>query len=104
MEHDNVYYINVKPYTASIPFSDMARRYYDKFGAKSSAANFVTSIVSRMDQYNFIVTPKSAAEGKVDEVVSKKIIVHLEEFFQSNKKKGTRRRRRRRNGGTRKRS
>jgi hypothetical protein len=104
MEHDNVYYINVKPYTASIPFSDMARRYYDKFGAKGSGADFVAGIVSRMDQYNFIVTPKSAAEKKVDEVVSKKIIVHLEEFFQSNKKKGTRRKRRLKNGGTRKRS
>lgn len=104
MEHDNVYYINVKPYTASIPFSDMARRYYDKFGAEGSLSNFVAGIVSRMNQYNFIVTPKSASEEKVDEVVSKKIIVHLEEFFQSNKKKGTRRKRRRRNAGTRKRS
>ena len=38
-----------------------------------------------MKQYNFTVTPKSSEELKVDEVIGKKIMYHLEQFFNKGK-------------------
>ena len=29
MDHENVYYINIKPYYNSLPFEDMAQIYYN---------------------------------------------------------------------------
>ena len=40
MEHNNVYYINVKPYSHSMDFSAMAARYFDKFGADIPQSEF----------------------------------------------------------------
>ena len=39
MEHDNVFYINVKPYTYNIEFKDMAERYYNKIGINMDKLN-----------------------------------------------------------------
>ena len=48
-----------------------------------------------MNEYNFTVIDKGEKEKKVDEIISKKIILHLEEFFNNNNK--TRRKRNKRN-------
>lgn len=94
MEHNNVFYINVKPYIYNIKFKDMAERYYDKIGIDMNKEEFVSSINTYMKDYNFTVTTKNEVEIKVDEIISKKIIIHLEEFF-DNKKRRTRRKNRR---------
>lgn len=108
MEHDQVYYINVKPYTFSMGFREMAERYLERshvHGVEPDQySDFVGSVVRYMKRYRYTVTQKPAAEVKVDEVISKKIIIHLEEFFNKNKsKKQTRKRRRRSKRGTRRR-
>lgn len=94
MEHNNVFYINVKPYIYNIKFKDMAERYYDKIGIDMNKEEFVSSINTYMKDYNFTVTTKNEVEIKVDEIISKKIIIHLEEFF-DNKKRRTRRKKKR---------
>ena len=96
MEHSNVFYINVKPYTYNMKFKDMAERYYQQIGSDMTKENFLSYINNYMGQYNFTVINKDETEIKVDEIISKKIIIHLEEFF-NNKKRRTRRKRNKRN-------
>jgi hypothetical protein len=93
MERDNVYYIHVKPYTYSIPFDEMAGRYFDRYlndDKKIDKSDFIHSIVTNMKKYNFIVKSKSELEQTADSVVSKQILVHLEDFFKKEKTRNTR--------------
>ena len=90
MEHDNVYYINIKPYTFSMPFEEMADRYYCKRNLSMDKEDFIRKIVSNMKKYNYPVVKKSVVETDVDNIISKKIITHLEEFFKRTKKNTTR--------------
>jgi hypothetical protein len=93
MVEDNIYYINVKPYIFSIPFEEMAQRYYDKYLKKSETDNrdgFIQSIVTTMRKYNFIVRPKSDIEHKTDKIISKQLLIHLENFFKKGQSKNTR--------------
>ena len=81
----NVYYINVKPFWYSLPFSVMSERYYDLKAADlvgaGSKADFVKKMNEYTSMYKFSVMEKSDAEKKVDEIVGEKIMSHLEEFF-----------------------
>jgi len=101
MEHDNVYYINVKPYTFSMPFEEMADRYYHKKDLSIDKEDFIRKIVSDMKRYNYPVVKKSPVETDVDNIVSKKIIIHLEEFFKRTKNNTTRKKTSRLKSGTR---
>lgn len=87
MEKSNVYYINIKPYKFSMNFKDMAERYYNNFESNIDMEKdlFIGTMNVYMKQYNFTVTPKSSEELKVDEVIGKKIMYHLEQFFNKGK-------------------
>lgn len=121
MEHPNVFYINVKPYVYNMPFREMAERYYDNMntqansGANSGANyiavedkdDFIATIEKFMKRYNYKAVPKEDIEQDVDKIISKTIMIHLEEFFNNGEiVPKTRRRRRSRShrvkGGTRK--
>jgi len=90
MEHDNVYYINIKPYSFSMPFVEMADRYYRKKGLSIDKEDFIIKMDSYMKKYNYPVVEKSVVETDVDIIVSKKIITHLEAFFKQTRKNTTR--------------
>ena len=90
MEHDNVYYINIKPYAFGMPFEEMADRYYRKKELSIDKEDFVRGIVADMKRYNYPVVEKSVIETDIDNIISKKIITHLEEFFKRSKKNTTR--------------
>jgi len=100
MDKENVFYINIKPYRVSIPFEEMASRYYDKVLVKTSPqtkkAEFVTQIVSFMKQYNYMVLNKSEEEKNVDTIVGKKLLSNLEEFLKNARRLPTRKNRMRR--------
>lgn len=100
MDKDNVYYINIKPYRVSIPFDEMASRYYDAVLRNKQSnidkSNFVTSIVGFMKQYNYMVLKKSEEEKNVDRIVSKKLLSNLEDFLKSDRNPTTRKRRNKR--------
>ena len=81
MENDNVYYINVKPFSYSMPYTDMAERYYDNTTINMRKDQFIHAIKKYMNQYNYKVVNKSDEEKAVDIVISKQIILHLNEFF-----------------------
>ena len=106
MDKDNVYYINIKPYRVSMPFEEMASRYYDAVLSKTSIttkaesisnkADFVKKIVAFMNQYNYMVLKKSEEEANVDKIVSKQLLANLDDFLKINKAPNTRKRRNRR--------
>ena len=83
MEHDNVYYINLKPYEHSISFEEMAVRYYNKFNNKFNKIdkddfiNFAIKYMKLKYKYN----SKSENEQQIDNIISKKILIHLKDFF-----------------------
>jgi hypothetical protein len=99
MDTDNVYYINIKPYRVSIPFAEMATRYYEAVLRTSTPIQkneFVTHIVAFMKQYNYMVLKKSEAEEKVDRIVSKQLLANLDEFLKNTRNLSTRKKRSRR--------
>jgi hypothetical protein len=103
MEHDNVYYINIKPYSFSMPFVEMADRYYRKKGLSIDKEDFIIKMDSYMKKYNYPVVEKSVVETHVDNIISKKIITHLEEFFKRTKNNTTRKKMNSSKHGTRRR-
>jgi hypothetical protein len=92
MDKENVSYINIKPYRDSLPFDEMAARYYNNVMYNSSISNttselkFVNFIVSYMNQYNYMVVKKSKEEEKTDIIVSKKLLSHLADFLKPERK------------------
>lgn len=102
MKHDNVYYINVAPYYYGIPYQEMATTYFDKKELHEDKEEFVGTLVKCMNKYDHNVYDKRPNEVNVDSVISKKIILHLEEFFNKDKRKNATKRIRRRNRKTRK--
>lgn len=104
MAQDNVYYINVKPYDFSLPYEDMAIMYYDTFNKdiEDTKEDFVNKLVSNMKRYNYTFNKKSDIEYNADIVVSKQILIHLEDFFKNGRSQNTRKRRKSRRQSTKK--
>lgn len=94
MNMENVYYINIKPYIYSMPYEEMAEKYYkhykDNINVKKD--EFINFIINFMKQYNYPIKNKSQDETELDKIISKKIVIHLEEFFKKDKKQNTRKR------------
>ena len=82
-----VYYLNLKPYHYSMPYRDMANRYYNEYGhdINMSKRDFVDEVHAYMSQYNHAVEHKTPDEESVDRVVSKQIRTHLKKFFRTGK-------------------
>ena len=80
-----VYYLNLKPYHYSMPYREMASRYYNEYGhdIDMSKRIFIDEIHAFMSQYNHIVSQKNPDEVSVDRIVSKQIRTHLKKFFKS---------------------
>ncbi len=100
MDKENVYYINIKPYRVSLPFAEMATRYYDQILSKEHPhiikTAFVTTIVAFMKQYNYMVLSKEKEEEQVDTIVSKKLFTDLDDFLKKERNGNTRKKRTRR--------
>jgi len=110
MQHDKVYYINVKPYHYSISFPEMIDRFIkSKIGKhlihkyyKNNIDKFTTLSLRFLKNYRHPYYNKSSKEHSVDKVVSKKMMVHLQSFFNENYSNGTRKLRGKRSHKTRK--
>ena len=104
MAQDNVYYINVKPYEYSLPYDIMALMYYNKFNdeIEDTKEEFVNAIVSYMKRYNYTINTKTDIEYNADVVISKQILIHLEDFFRNGRSQNTRKRRKIKKQGTKK--
>ena len=96
MKHDNVYYINVKPYKFSLDYDIMADIYFTKNVKTNDKKEFVDFITNYMNKSGFLIEKKDEIEHKVDKTISKKLLIHLKDFF-GNDKETKRIKRRRKN-------
>jgi hypothetical protein len=87
MSHDNVYYINVKPYIYDLEYTDMAKRLISSKLYQSYIENedeFIIFIESFMRKFNHTYIKKSEESHDIDIIVSKKILEHLKIFLEDN--------------------
>lgn len=103
MTNDNIYYINIKPYIYDLEFNTIIDRFINS-GILTKNINktlnidfdyttFKSYILSQMKKYNHTYTEKLDKAQEIDKILSKKILHHLEIFFNetNNKKKHTKR-------------
>lgn len=87
MANDHVYYINVKPYIHDLDFGEMIQRFWNSkillthFFKKESREEFETKMKCIFIPYDYFVMPKTVEETNIDKIVSKQILIHLQEFF-----------------------
>lgn len=86
MVDDNVYYIKLKPYIYNLPFQLMIQRFVvSKYGKKiPDEIDFNDFMKSFIDRYNFDYVKKNEKDYELDRIVSKKIMIHLQTFFDKN--------------------
>lgn len=85
MKANNVYYINVKPYFYTMRYDIMAERYYDRFVPAIKRSDFVRNVTEYMQKFRYTHFDKKLDEKAVDEVISKQIMLHLDDFFERGK-------------------
>lgn len=87
MEHDNVFYINIKPYTHSLQYKEMAERYYNLYRNELSDTEnkFVNNILQYMSLYHYTVINKTQEDIDIDTIISKQILFYLKDFFKSSR-------------------
>tara|TARA_B100000073_G_scaffold253677_1_gene213717 strand:+ start:8 stop:721 length:714 start_codon:yes stop_codon:yes gene_type:complete len=79
MAHDNVVYINLKPYSYTLPFEEMILRFMKKYNVTD--LRFFEALTINCSRYNFNVYEKSEIEQNVDNAVGKHIHKHLKQFL-----------------------
>jgi FMN phosphatase YigB (HAD superfamily) len=92
MVEKNVYYIHVKPYIHDLPFELMINRFVNSKIGKDwiNEEDFKNFMLKYLNSYNFTYIEKTIEEEKLDKVVSKEIMIHIQYFFtHKNKSKKT---------------
>ena len=92
MTHDNIYYINIKPYYHDLEFNEMLLRFKNsEIGKKiiGDETDFDTLMNEHINLFKYVVTKKSESEYDVDKILGKHIISHLQVFFNNAKKNKT---------------
>lgn len=90
MEHGQVYYINVKPYVHQMSVHTMIDRFMQSPSLCSTIAqksmesdDFRHRIMKIMQRFHDAHVPKDPLEQQIDTIISKKIMEHLNDFFNS---------------------
>ena len=85
MEHDNVYYIHIKPYVCTVPYQSISDRLSDSTLLDRLSPNgkdkLLRSIERLSGSYPADDIVRDADEVAVDEIVGKRILHHIQEFF-----------------------
>ena len=84
MTHDNIYYINIKPYYYDLKFEDMIKKFNEsEIGKKlvNNDSDFEGLMMEHINLYKYLVVEKDNKEYEVDKILGKHIITHLQEFF-----------------------
>ena len=91
MSNEHIYYINVKPYIHDLDFAEMIQRFWNSkilltgFFKRESREEFEIKMNRIFKPYDYLVIPKTTEETNIDKIVSKQILIHLEEFFDQSK-------------------
>ena len=88
MSNENIYYINVKPYVHDLDFNEMITRFLNSGinGLIDDPTSCRGHILAFMKRYNHTYVEKDAKEMAVDITLSKKILQHLQLFFNKRNK------------------
>lgn len=97
MEHENVYYIRIKPYITTVPFLNIIHRLKQSQVLRHLKEDCMERLSNKIIRYSRIYPeddiPKSEEELEVDKLVSKRVLQHIQEFFKMHDRRLTRRRR-----------
>lgn len=90
MSNKNVYYINVKPYEYDLNIDTLLDRFlnsgYKEMIEDIDNNEFENSIIDDFYKYNFNIIEKKFDEYEIDKILGKKILFHLNIFFNKSKK------------------
>lgn len=88
MEHKNVVYLKIKPYVYSYKNEDMINNYYKKYLYNLvDKKDFLNNMKDMMNLYEYKYFKKSDLEQKIDILLSKRLMEHLDIFFKGKKQK-----------------
>tara|TARA_R110002074_G_scaffold363850_1_gene537225 strand:- start:354 stop:1136 length:783 start_codon:yes stop_codon:yes gene_type:complete len=91
MHDDNVFYLKVKPYFASISFYDMAKKYFNiNKDNILDENNFIDYVINNMSHYNIDFYNKTTTQENYDKKMSVEILNELKKFLKIHKKYETR--------------
>jgi len=97
MYHENVLYINLKPYNHNINFLTMASKTYDKyysyFPIPKSKEDFINYIANNTQNYKLEYLNKSKVEYNIEQVFGNVLIKKIEAFLNSKPRKFTKKNR-----------
>jgi hypothetical protein len=88
MGKENIYYINIKPYVYDLTFEEMINRFLKSGIIGNENLLCKEYILKYLKRYNYTYVIKSNISQSVDKALSKKIMHHLEIFFNKNHEKG----------------
>jgi hypothetical protein len=83
MVDEKVYYINVKPYKYQLSIEKMIDTFlHSKLGDKiREKEHFINSIQHEYKKYNYKISEKMTQEQEIDEIIGKRMLQHLKQFF-----------------------
>ena len=88
MEHENVVYLKIKPYIYSYPTETLILDFYNNnknlIDNKIDYENFM---INNIELYEYNIYNKSLLEQKVDTLLTKRLLQHIDEFFAGKLKK-----------------
>lgn len=98
MVNDNVYYINLKPYTHDLHFGDLVGRFVkSKVGqtiiGESNTNDVANKLLSELRKIAYTYIEKTHEETEIDQILGKEIMMHLRIFFNQPQSKTVRRKR-----------
>lgn len=91
MSHDNVYYINLKPYEYNLKFDVMIKRFIDRGVIADLPTSCSEILIDAMQQFAYTYVGKHEKDNTIDKIVSKKVLQHLQTFFNKRANDATRR-------------
>jgi hypothetical protein len=92
MVSDNIYYINIKPYIHCLPFEVLFERFFkNEMGERfiislNKKTEFIDFMNKEILMFHYKILQKTKEDYEIDKILSKKIMVHLEIFFQKHDK------------------
>ena len=97
MSHDNVYYINLKPYEYNLKFDVMIQRFIDSAIISDLPTSCNKYLLDSLNQFAYTYVGKTTQDNAVDKIVSKKVLQHLHTFFNKHTPDMTRRKKNNKN-------
>lgn len=88
MEHENVVYLRIKPYVFSYTNETLIADFYNKNkDLIENKKDYQDFMLTNMNLYNYDFYTKSILEQKIDTLLTKRLLQHLDEFFAGSQQK-----------------